>query len=84
MLIYYIAQSIPLKYTYMIINKLFVLDRNTWNQTTVCEIGNFWYHITVYKQMKRDKYEGEIMIIIKHLEMNDISHWIIHEMLICR
>ena len=40
-------------------HKLFVLDKNTWNYTTVWKLfvldGNTLYHITVYKQMIIDK-----------------------------
>ena len=59
-----------------------VLDRNTWNQRTVCKLfvldRNTWNHRTVYKWMIIDKKraikKGQMkkLIVIKPLKMNQI------------
>ena len=48
-----VALSIELLKYYIIVNKLLVLDRNTWNHIIVYELlvldRNTWNHITINK-----------------------------------
>ena len=45
----------------MNVHKLLVLEKNTWNHTTVCKLlildRNTWNHIIVCKQMIIDKFQ---------------------------
>ena len=61
----------------MIVYKLLVLDKNTWNHATVCELfildKNTWYTNCVQTNDYRQAKKCSIMITIKYVQINQIS-----------
>ena len=55
---------------YFYVRNLLVLDRNTWNHTSVCELfaldRDTRYRITECKQMMTDKYKSSVQNTKEH------------------